>query len=338
LNERGNQIVSLSEKAGPRSDKYLNAKKDLDRAEQEYERINATIRRPLHRWELPFWVLLSFAFALAFFEAPVNKFLFDVALQSSNLTSWTISFGFACALLLLAHVAGFSLRQVWSTYRKRIVWSSLVIFVLMAAILFVLVSILTVARASFAAEAGTIRDLLSDVRTTLQSVGVWGALRNAFGNLSALVLATVNIGGIFMAMMLSFFTHDPDKDFDAVAHTVERRRRRLAKIVREFISRKEKVVKEFAPDLAGHGALHRTANMNIIEMKRRLGQELDGEDSEVIDKLDTMAEDSEHWRDASTETTNVVTARKAAPPSPQPGPSAVRREPTLVAGERREAG
>lgn len=338
LNERENQILALSEKSGPRSDKYLNAKKDLDRAERDYERISATIRRPLSRWELPFWVLLIFALALAFFEAPVNKFLFDVALQSSNLTSWTISFGFACALLLLAHVAGFSLRQIWSDYRKRIVWSSLVIFLLMASILFVLVSILTVARASFSAEAGTIRDLLSEVKTTIESVGMWGALRNAFSDLSALVLATVNLGGIFMTMMLSFFTHDPDKDFDAVARTVERRRKRLAKIVKEFVGEKSKIVKDFAPDLAGHGAVHKTANMNIIELKRRLGQELQDEDRLVIDKTDTMAEESEHWHDVSTETTNVVSARKPTPAISGQPPPAARREPTLVSGERREAG
>ena len=338
LNERENQILALSEKSGPRSDKYLNAKKDLDRAERDYERINATIRRPLSRWELPFWVLLIFALALAFFEAPVNKFLFDVALQSSNLTSWTISFGFACALLLLAHVAGFSLRQIWSDYRKRVVWSSLVIFLLMASILFALVSILTVARASFSAEAGTIRDLLSEVKTTIESVGMWGALRNAFSNLSALVLATVNLGGIFMTMMLSFFTHDPDKDFDAVARTVERRRKRLAKIVKEFVGEKSKIVKDFAPDLAGHGAVHKTANMNIIELKRRLGQELEDEDRLVIDKTDTMAEESEHWHDVSTETTNVVSARKPTPATSGQPPPAARREPTLVSGERREAG
>jgi hypothetical protein len=339
LNERENQILALSEASGPRSDKYLNAKKDLDRAEHEYERINANIRRPLSRWELPFWVLVAFALALAFFEAPVNKFLFDVALQSSNLTSWTISFGFACALLLLAHVAGFSLRQIWSSYRKRIVWSSLIIFILMIGILFVLVSILTVARASFAAEAGTIRDLLSEVRTTIQSAGVWGALRSAFSNLSALVLATVNIGGIFMTTMLSFFKHVADKDFDAVATTVERRRKHLAKIVKDFVSRKSKIVKDFAPDLAGHGAVHKTANMNIIELKKRLGHELEEEDRHVIDRLDTMAEESEHWRDASTETTNVVSAKRPASASGQgPNSPTNRREPTLVAGERREAG
>ena len=37
--------------------------------------------------------------------------------------------------------------------------------------------------------------------------------------ISALVLVTVNIGGIFMTMMLSFLTHDPDKDLDAASRT-----------------------------------------------------------------------------------------------------------------------
>ena len=38
------------------------------------------------------------------------------------------------------------------------------------------------------------------------------------------------------------------------------------------MSGKEKVVRDFAPQLAGHGANYKTANKNVIELKKRLGQ------------------------------------------------------------------
>jgi TRAP-type C4-dicarboxylate transport system permease small subunit len=340
LNRRGNQILAISERCGPRSERYVAQQNELDAAEREDERIRVVVGRPLNRWHIPFWVLVAFGLALAFFEAPVNKFLFDVALQSSNLFSWTISFGFACALLILAHIAGFSLRQIWSEHRRRIVWSSLVIFILMFFALFVLVSILTIARAWFSAEAGTIRDLVSDVTSTVQAVGIWTTLRNAFADISALVLVTVNIGGILMTMMLSFFTHDPDKDLDAASRAVERHRARLAKIAKEFVSSKEKIVRDFAPQLAGHGANYKTANKNVIELKKRLGQPLDEQDNRVIDERDRLAEDSEHWLDISSPgpQIEIVSDRTKAPGATQqasPGPG--RRDPTFTDG-RRQAG
>jgi len=82
--------------------------------------------------------------------------------------------------------------------------------------------------------------------------------------------------------------------------------------------------------------------MNIIELKKRLGQELEEEDRFVIDRSDTMAEESEHWQDASSEVTSVVSTRRVTPSASSAGQSpqagGARREPTLVTSERREAG
>lgn len=338
LNERENHILGLSEKSGPKSDRFLNARKDLEKAEREFERIHAVVRRPLNRWAFPPRVFLLLALLLAAFEAPVNKFLFDAALESTNLASIGISFGFACGLLFLAHVAGLSLRQIWSEHRKRVVWTSVVLFLLMLAVLFALVSILTVARATFSAEAGTIRDLLSDVGSTIRQAGIFGALARAMSDMSALVLATVNIGGIFMTMMLSFFMHDADKDFDQASRTVERQRRKLSEIVDEFTTSKNKIVKEYAPHLAGHSANYKTANMTVIALKKRLGQEFEDEDHIVIDKLDTLAEDSAHYPDVQKVTAEIRPVRQ---PGPGTGPGPVlsggaRREPKFAAGERND--
>ena len=44
--------------------------------------------------------------------------------------------------------------------------------------------------------------------------GFFTSLFSAFGDVSALILFTVNFGGVIIAMLLGFFSHDPDKDFD----------------------------------------------------------------------------------------------------------------------------
>ncbi len=151
----------------------------------------------------------------ALLEAPVNKYLFDVALNGSSFVSYTVSVAFAFFVLVLAHVAGRSIRQVWSEYRRKVLWTSLALFLLLSFVLAGIVAVLTVGRASTSAvsELSNFNDLLSNVRSNVTSLGLWGTVAAAFSDISALVLATVNIGAIFMTMMLAFFTVDPDKDF-----------------------------------------------------------------------------------------------------------------------------
>lgn len=86
---------------------------DLDRARSEFEAIAGQIGRPVNRLSLAPMAFLTLAVGLALVETPVNKFLFDVALQSSNIASYLVSFAVAVFLLICAHLAGKVVRQVW---------------------------------------------------------------------------------------------------------------------------------------------------------------------------------------------------------------------------------
>ncbi|MCB1496031.1 MAG: hypothetical protein KDJ86_09620 [Bauldia sp.] len=329
LNERQNRILGLSQKSGPNSEAYRNTAEDLARAKRDYARINSGVHRPLNRWRIHGALLIILGVVLALFEAPVNKFLFDVALRSSNLMSWAISFFFACALLVLAHFAGVSLRHVWSDYRKRPVIGSILIFLVLATVLLVLVSILTVARASFSANAGSIGDMFADVQQTVASVGLWRTLFASFSDVSALVLATINVGGIFMTMMLAFFTHDSDKDFDAAARALDRCRRKIDRISSAYIKGKDAIVKEFAPDINGVSHDFTEANQQVIELKKRLGRPLDDpDDTLIIDSLDRLAEDSPYADDVDEPYMKDVDGeiRRAASSKGRRGPTLVERE------------
>ena len=325
LNERQNQILGLSERVGPNSETYRDAVEERDKARLQYERINAVVRRPLNNWRLHGVILLGVGLVLALFEAPVNKFLFDVALRTSNLMSWFISFAFACALLFLAHFAGVSLRHVWSDYRRRPVIGSILLFLVLAMVLLTLVSILTVARAAYGANAGTIGDMFADVSSAVASVGLFRTLFNAFSDISALVLATINIGGIFMTMMLAFFTHDSDKDLDAASRALDRQRRHVAKISAVYLAKKAAIVKDFAPDLAGAGHDFKNANQKVVEYKTRLGLPPDEDDTLMIDQLDRLAEDSRYADDVDDRFERADEG-DLQPVQPGSGPTLVRRE------------
>lgn len=126
------------------------------------------------------------------------------------------------------------------------------------------------------------------------ALGLWGALRAAFGDIHALILATVNFGGVFVAFLLAFFSHDPDKDFDAAAVALEKNRTAVERLQAEYQKRRKKVIGHFKPDLTAISADHGRANRTVYEFKARLGVAIDDDDRVVIDELDTLAEDSEH--------------------------------------------
>jgi hypothetical protein len=162
------------------------------------------------------------------------------------------------------------------------------------------IGILTVGRASTSTTASLsgFGDLFSAVSTKLGSLGLWGTLAHAFSDLSALILATVNLGGVCVALLLAYFTHDPDKDFDVAATALERSRSGSQNLHAAYLAKRNKIVAEYKPDLTGISNKHGTANKHVIEYKTRLGLALDPEDRLVIDELDRLAEDSEHAEEA----------------------------------------
>lgn len=298
LNERENTLLGLSEQKGPRSVAYKNLLGELQDAQQEYREIQAVIRRPLNKYWVRWRYFAALALALALLEAPVNKYLFDVALAGSNLVSYSVSIAVAFFLLTLAHLAGRCLRQMWGEFRRKIIWSNVLILVGCLAVIATVIGILTVGRAATSAELGGFGDLFSAVSTTVKSLGLWGTLGNAFSNLSALILATVNLGGVCVALLLAFFTHDADKDYDAAATTLERLRHSSKKLQAAYLKQRNKIIDRLRPDLTGISATYANAGQRVIELKTRLGIALDDDDRLVIDELDRLAEDSEHAEEA----------------------------------------
>ncbi|MBZ0228483.1 MAG: chloride channel protein [Bauldia sp.] len=296
LNERENALLEANARCGPKSQRVQNARDDLEDAELQRQEIHSVLRRPLNRFHFRPRNFVLFAIVLALLEGSVNKFLFDVALQSYGFVSYATSFVIAFCILILAHLGGRSLRQVWSEYRRKVVWSSVVIFIAITCALVGIVCIFTVGRAMTAAGAGmvTFDEVFGAVKSSLVEIGVWATVAAAFGNLNALILATVNIAGIFAAMMLAFFTHDPDRDYDLAATKVERHRRELDQFDEEYTRAKTRVIAKYASHLGAVGGRFKASNKEVMQRKHMLGLPPEPDDELMIDEWDDLAETSEH--------------------------------------------
>lgn len=294
LTDRKNELFNVELDHGPRSDIYIAAQRDYERQDQQFDRLQAVVRRPINNLNVPPWIFWLLAIGLAILEAPVNKFLFDYAIQGTNLTSYLVSTAFAILLLLLAHLGGRCVRQVWSEYRRRVVWSNLVIACLAVVVLAILISILTIGRARYSAGAADpgIGGLFTDIGGQVSQHGFFTSLINAFSDVSALILFTVNFGGVVIAMLLGFFSHDPDKDFDHSEAALKKATRRLNKLQSKYAQSRAKVIRKFTPDLTGASRNFADANNKIIEMKTLLSEPLDEWDRFVLDDLDTLAEEA----------------------------------------------
>ena len=294
LNDRKNELSNVELDHGPRSDVYLAVQREFERHDQQFDRLQAVVRRPINNLSIAPWIFWLLALGLAVLEAPVNKFLFDYAIQGTNLTSYLVSTAFAILLLLLAHLAGRCVRQVWSEYRRRIVWSNLIIALLGICVLAILISILTIGRARYSAGAADpgLGSLFTDIGGQVSQHGFFSSLLSAFSDVSALILFTVNFGGVVIAMLLGFFSHDPDKDFDHAEASLRRATRRLNKLQSRYVQSRAKVIRKFTPDLTGASRNFADSNNKIIEMKTLLGLQLDEWDQFVLDQLDTLAEEA----------------------------------------------
>jgi len=325
LDQRNSALMSVNEMSGERSRRYLSLQKNLDKDEQQLERIKVVVRRPISRMGVRPFVLVLIGIGLALLEAPANKFLFDVALQSSGAASYGASAAVTAFLLILAHFAGRGIRQVWSDYRRQIVVSSVLTFIVCIVVAAFIVGVLTVARAAFANEAGTIEDILKGVQGSVADQGPVSAVMAALSNTSALVLACINIGGIVVTLLLSFFAHDSDRDYDHAQANVDRGEAELAKIHQAYLKVRERTVRRFAPDLLGYVGNYNSANQRVVELKTRLDRPLDDDDRLVLTDLDRIAASLD--RDEQDQPTRATPASPAATVAEPPG-----ENPGIVAG------
>ena len=92
LANRDDQIDQLNDGIGPGSKSWQILVDDKANARGEYEAIAGQLGRPVNCYSMSSNRFYVSAAICALVEAPVNKFMFDIALQGSNIASFAVSF------------------------------------------------------------------------------------------------------------------------------------------------------------------------------------------------------------------------------------------------------
>jgi hypothetical protein len=289
LAQRDDELDRLYQGLGPGSARWKILLDNKSGARAEFEAIAGQLGRPVNRLELPAGAFYALAVMLAIVETPVNKFLFDVALQGSNLTSYLVSFAVAGFILIAAHLAGRLTRQCWSEFKTKFYVSNIVIVAVIMTILLGVVGILTIGRAEFSAAAlASGIELFSSVGQKVQVQGVIRALAAALSDTSALVLATVNVTSILAAFLLGYFSHDSDKHLDKAFEKHKSADRALERRDRQLKARSEKARERARVRLGDINTRYTAANAAIVTQKAARGLVVDQEDKFALPRLDRL--------------------------------------------------
>ena len=127
-------------------------------------------------------------------------------------------------------MCGKCIRQVWSEFRRRVVWSNVIVAIIGIVVLAFLISILTIGRARYSAGSADpgLSDLFDEIGGKVGELGFFGSLGDAFSDTSALILFTVNLGGALAVLLLGFFSHEPDRDFEHADNALKKSGRVIA--------------------------------------------------------------------------------------------------------------
>lgn len=265
--QRGHRVDILERTIGPASERYLRVKEQYEDARNSVENARVLVRnRELMRHQFNWLLYAAFAVLFLLFEAPINKFVFDVAFGSLAFYSWSGAITLGLILLILAHFDGVALRQVWSESRKRLYVGRIAQFFVLSAFLLLAVACLAVARYRFAL-IGTdqgLGSLVGDI-SNVQSVGdIWALVRQAFSDTTAQILAIANAGGILAAVVVAMISHDPDANYDSASRRLARADHALHKLEREYGKALARINREFAPRI-------RRLNEHIAHARQRPG-------------------------------------------------------------------
>lgn len=223
----------------------------------------------------------------------MNKFLFDVALQSSNIASYLVSFAVAAFLLICAHLAGKVVRQVWSEFERKLYVSNIIIACSIMLVLACALMILTIGRAEFSAAAlsSGLEGLFSSVGDKVTAKGgLLGAVASALGDTSALVLVTVNVTSILVAFLLGYFAHDPDKHFGKAFERQRGAQRAVERQDRLYNRKKDQARERARLELDDINGKYTAANAAIVTQKTARRMPLDDADNFALPDLDRLLE------------------------------------------------
>jgi hypothetical protein len=320
LGERDSELGLVRRNYGPESYQWINLEADLRNADDKCDVIFARLQRLSDGFQIRArWFVLAFV-ALAILEMPINKFMIDNIMRTSNIGSYLVSFFTTFAMLALAHFSGHKIRQVRSAYQEKVYWSYVVLAGVLMAILALFVGALTIGRAFFSV-AGPVtagRDIFAEIGQQIASAGgPLTAFLQALQVKDAFFLACLNTVGIALAFVAAFVNYDSDKVYQSALDDKAKAKSGLLKLFRRYIKKVDVIERKYAPRLAVISAGHSAQNSKVVGLKRLRNAELDADDQFDITGLDhtlaaTRAELTRKYRQIRSDDEKPATGPVAA--------------------------
>jgi hypothetical protein len=294
LATRDGQLGDVFKTIGPASELWISREHKLTNANDDCRAKFASLQRSTDAARISKILIFVVFICFALWEAPINKFMFDMVLKSNNLESYFVSLVITTAMLGLAHVAGVQTRQIRGSFEDTVYFSKIAVSIIILLLLATCVCILTIGRASYSIVGSNLpnTDIFSHIAVQVQNVGLWAALVAALSDRSALILATLNITGIASAFFLAYITHDSDAFYQAALNEASSAQRKFNRSARTYEKKISKIGKRFATRLGNLAAAYGEQNAKVISLKRSRNASLLEDDRLDISAFDTKLEEA----------------------------------------------
>lgn len=212
-NEFNGRVEALRRQKGDASPIYIQAKNGYDEAQDAFKNLAADLGRPISSFLSNRWYLVVLGI-LSAVEVPINQPAVSEVFAESVLTSYVLAAAIGVVLMFLAHTIGRLVRQFGHAWRRGVgAWiPNLLLLASSLALSIGMVWFLYLLRLNFFINVLHIPD-----------PGPSGDLFLLF-----------NLAVLLVGVIVAFFHHDPNPDFQSAAERSHRNRGEFYKVEREF--------------------------------------------------------------------------------------------------------
>jgi hypothetical protein len=237
----------LDQSAGKSSPKYQHLEKQRVSNESSLKKISIDVDgRPLQTYFVSFYLYLLAV--LTILEVPINQQAFAFFFEHQPAVAYVIALAVGLFFVFFAHMTGWMIRTTGYTAgqnrppRPYLVVLGLIAFVLIC--MYFLASV-RATYLTFLTDSTSDASLLSELgllEVASKAASEWVAV---FSSPQALTFLLLNIAIFLVGAFLSFFRHDPHRDYEKVKNEHEKTVENIAQILEDFNKRSIEIIEKY---------------------------------------------------------------------------------------------
>lgn len=237
----------LNQSAGKSSPKYQHLNQQRTTSESSLKKINIDVDgRPLQTHFVSFYIYLLGV--LTILEVPINQQAFAFFFEHQPAVAYVIALAVGLFFVFFAHMTGWMIRTTGhaagqnSPPRPYLVVLGLIAFVLIC--MYFLASV-RATYLTFLTDSTSDAALLSELgllEVASKAASEWTAV---FSSPQALTFLLLNIAIFLVGVFLSFFRHDPHRDYERVKNEHEKTVESIAQILEDFNKRSIEIIEKY---------------------------------------------------------------------------------------------